>query len=606
MDQSPTTMSCRHPCSKIKIVYQIPQKDQPEEDRNNSGGKGIADILGSVLGWLRWQTRYRVFLSVRRKGHQVDRGNSVISKVSINGTLIRNTLLLMALAHVLVSFVIYMKIPDRDDQASDSTMLRPFLRERNTASDDSPIRVQAKTFEGYSFNRKRPGSPYERISRQIKSGRITNLSQLGYSARPTIFAYNLNWEILHTAGLAVTPGSQTPKVLIHGALPHDTNLYVVYPTKHEVEMSSRDIEAQKYIRNSEENYNAEFHRKYDVYKNFTECQPMHEWQTRSFPACNSVHELDSTDLSYERNKYHRQVRLLAHGYWRDVWVIRDHDQTRRVMKTIRYQHDHDERNFERHRMDAVVMERLTSSPHIVDIYGFCGHTGVFEYGYEGAIDNALFEGDRKLTSYERLRIAVQVSQALSDLHNFNHKAPAVVHGDIMVNQFIKIDGVFKLNDFNRCHFMYWNTTSDSGSCPYYYPDGNAWIFRSPEEYYYDLQTEEIDVYSMGNIIYVLLMELWPFEELEAEGGSSPVRKRVRKGIRPPLDDRLLESDDPSIIAMLHAMRMCWIHEWRERATAMQVRDYLVEELEKIDELDQSFREREMPNNLTTFGKHPPT
>ena len=40
-------------------------------------------------------------------------------------------------------------------------------------------------------------------------------------------------------------------------------------------------------------------------------------------------------------------------------------------------------------------------------------------------------------------------------------------GDIKPDQFILAeDGKFKLNDFNKGHLMYWNTTSNTETCPY--------------------------------------------------------------------------------------------------------------------------------------------
>ena len=39
---------------------------------------------------------------------------------------------------------------------------------------------------------------------------------------------------------------------------------------------------------------------------------------------------------------------------------------------------------------------------------------------------------------------------LADLHNFDKEGrPSVAHTDISLNQFVKIDGRFKLNDYNR-------------------------------------------------------------------------------------------------------------------------------------------------------------
>ena len=77
-----------------------------------------------------------------------------------------------------------------------------------------------------------------------------------------------------------------------------------------------------------------------------------QWMLHSFPTCNFVHEFDFT-TALRRNK----SKLLGHGYWRDVWPVLDteplisayhHEQRKAVLKTIRYEHDYDERNFHRH------------------------------------------------------------------------------------------------------------------------------------------------------------------------------------------------------------------------------------------------------------------
>jgi hypothetical protein len=55
------------------------------------------------------------------------------------------------------------------------------------------------------------------------------------------------------------------------------------------------------------------------------------------------------------------------------------------------------------------MERLTSSPYVLDIYSFCGGTGIFEFASGGDIDNAILGGSKrrkkdKLSSLEKLYI----------------------------------------------------------------------------------------------------------------------------------------------------------------------------------------------------------
>lgn len=54
------------------------------------------------------------------------------------------------------------------------------------------------------------------------------------------------------------------------------------------------------------------------------------------------------------------------------------------------------------------MERLTKSNFVVDIYGFCGNSGLFEYADGGDIKDALFppHGHKKsnITQLDKLRI----------------------------------------------------------------------------------------------------------------------------------------------------------------------------------------------------------
>jgi hypothetical protein len=49
-----------------------------------------------------------------------------------------------------------------------------------------------------------------------------------------------------------------------------------------------------------------------------------------------------------------------------------------VLKTLRFEHEFDLRNWDRHRRDAIAMERLTSSRFVLDIYTSCGNSGPTE------------------------------------------------------------------------------------------------------------------------------------------------------------------------------------------------------------------------------------
>ena len=231
------------------------------------------------------------------------------------------------------------------------------------------------------------------------------------------------------------------------------------------------------------------------------CKAQYDWQLHSFPSCNHLHERELQKMSLQPDQPGHPIRLVANGYWRDVWILPSNRyDDHLVLKTIRYMHDYTERNYDRHRRDALAMERLTDQPYIVDIYAFCGNSGVFEFAGGGDIGDVIFPYDSSdedggtrhianVSSLERLHIgtsfivcpcvvhsvvtrgpahlllrfpAVQVSMGLAAVHNSEKEGrPAIAHTDISPGQFVRVDGVFKLNDFNRARFLLTNTTDGS-------------------------------------------------------------------------------------------------------------------------------------------------
>jgi len=80
---------------------------------------------------------------------------------------------------------------------------------------------------------------------------------------------------------------------------------------------------------------------------------------------------------------HLQFSLLIHNLFfssRMVWVVHQQfpDNIKSALKTTRFKHDFNHRTFWNTLNDALIMERLTSSPRIVDIYGHCGGTVLVE------------------------------------------------------------------------------------------------------------------------------------------------------------------------------------------------------------------------------------
>ena len=132
------------------------------------------------------------------------------------------------------------------------------------------------------------------------------------------------------------------------------------------------------------------------------CKAQYDWQLHSFPSCNLLHEREMDSLTIKAENEDEPLSLVGHGYWRDVWILPSTRFDRnQVLKTIRYEHDYVQRNYERHRRDALAMERLTKNPFVVDIYAFCGNSGVFEYANGGDIADTLWPRDPQ--SHRRVR-----------------------------------------------------------------------------------------------------------------------------------------------------------------------------------------------------------
>ncbi|KAL7441250.1 hypothetical protein ACHAXH_009149, partial [Discostella pseudostelligera] len=130
------------------------------------------------------------------------------------------------------------------------------------------------------------------------------------------------------------------------------------------------------------------------------------------------------------------------------------------------------------RMDAMVMERLTSSPRAIDIYSHCAMSSVIEFapidmqdyimptiGYtpkkilrRGAKHIGGWDGP--LNSYispeEKLEIALQMAKCLAVMHGYD--GGPIVNVDVQVGQFFRgRDGMIKIVDFNRAEPLMYDT-----------------------------------------------------------------------------------------------------------------------------------------------------
>jgi len=315
-----------------------------------------------------------------------------------------------------------------------------------------------------------------------------------------------------------------------------------------------------------------------------ECVPMQQWQTTYHPSCNAMHE-----FSFDHFNNGDDYKLFGtKGFWRNAWRIDslggatyEQDRDTVVLKTLKFEHNFEDAHFEHDRVDAVAMERLTSSPHVINIFGFCGHSVMTEFADGSSVGELADKSKKKPLA--RLSIARDIAAGLADVHGIDGDGNATfVHLDINPANVISIDGTLKLNDFNIGILLRWNTTSNT-QCgfPTQYPNPQ---WRSPEEANNSTHlTEKVDIFSMGHIFFRLICGHEPWNKLEVGGKPSKevVNEKVQKGILPQIPEHISKTSDPEVIAIRDAMLKCYKFNPSERPNAREIADDLEKALSKL-------------------------
>jgi serine/threonine protein kinase len=329
----------------------------------------------------------------------------------------------------------------------------------------------------------------------------------------------------------------------------------------------------------------------------TQCKAQYPWQLATHPTCNLVHEIDLLTL-LPREK----GRIVGRGSFRNVWRVDttspDKATVPVALKTLRYKLLLEPRFVHKHARDARIVERLSSSKLVTDIYAYCGVSSISEFASGGDLDTAIWWHPRVLkrnptkrpSSRTMLELATQASMGLAAAHNIDKEGvPSFAHTDIDAGQFVKVGNIYKLNDFNRANLLAWHTTSNNSTCGYQL-GFNGGKNRSPEEYKLQMQSEKVDVYALGSVLFHILMGREVFEETS----TKLAQRLVKDGLRPKLSEEIANSLDPNIIAIKEAMRMCFIHDPLERPTARQIEAHLLQALLRLQ-----------PNALKEWGLPPP-
>jgi hypothetical protein len=183
-----------------------------------------------------------------------------------------------------------------------------------------------------------------------------------------------------------------------------------------------------------------------------ECR-RNNWRSRKFPNCNSAHELFNLDRTNE----YEAIEFKGAGAFRNSWLF-ESKSDQFVVKSLRLKSglNADYSMMYQIHKEAIVMERLTSSPRIVDIFGYCGTTVVAEYmnrqitgdivlgsedweGYAGWMNQKDLDKLQKndvhpmnnLTIDKKLDLAIVMAESIADIHGF--EGGVIVHVRYLAN-----------------------------------------------------------------------------------------------------------------------------------------------------------------------------
>lgn len=315
------------------------------------------------------------------------------------------------------------------------------------------------------------------------------------------------------------------------------------------------------------------------------CEPMYEWQMSAYPTCNTFHEIQMDRL-----------KVLNSGGSRTAYemkiILDDGTPGKFVYKTVKYSKDFDQKRMDEQRKDSLIMERTTKSQFIPNVYGYCSLAVQMDLMPEGNMHQYIkasrLAGGSTLRPVDKLRLAIHIATSVADLHTIDNTAiPSVFHNDLCCHQYLFQNGLFKLNDFNYLRPIYINKQTRE-QCTRTEFNMAMWKARSLEEYRYyagdttytGCKPDKADVWMMGNLIYNILTDLYTFEipNLLTWRDAGHELLAGRRSYLPP---HITNSNDPSYIAIIKALDMCWTQAWEKRPSARHISNYLLLKLRII-------------------------
>jgi serine/threonine protein kinase len=248
------------------------------------------------------------------------------------------------------------------------------------------------------------------------------------------------------------------------------------------------------------------------------------------------------------------------------------------------------------------MERLTYSQHVVDLFAYCGNSIVTEFApfdLETVLrrhnSNKNTDGrnwgnisPRLTTPLQKLEFSLQAAMAVQALHEND-----VIHADLTSQQFLVFPSpkngtgpILKINDFNRCRFFPHKIQTDGQEdsilgtddrCKVRIPSAPG-LYRSPEEYELQPLTPQIDIYSLGHVLYEIVTGTKPWQDM--------VGKRFRQVVQNGqlMNDVTVQTAGSALGALIP---QCYMVDPQHRPTAHRLVDQLRKAIKDENKNDAS-------------------
>lgn len=231
------------------------------------------------------------------------------------------------------------------------------------------------------------------------------------------------------------------------------------------------------------------------------CYPMATWQTSVRQTCNHFHELEKATRDT------MSMRFINCGENRCTFLLDDDSETY-VLKTVFMSYINSSDRYGMAAKDSMALEKLSSSPYVINLYASCALAQLVEYSSGGNIHDllkrsrqrkqldALTHNDTNVknsnnmiekevkseisgnkhrrarqnqqlvpsqipgahdkrfvftSQMSKLKIAYHVATAVADVHALEdhpYGLPSMAYNDLCCHQFLLVGGVYKLGDFD--------------------------------------------------------------------------------------------------------------------------------------------------------------